>query len=99
MKARWNLASIGAQVGLAVGVVLLGLTLVVVAGVLGLHGVERNIADLVNVGTVKSDAAARMRLAIVARVDAVRNVALTAEVNAMQGDLKRIDGLVKGYDA
>ena len=36
------------------GVVLLGLLCVIGAGVLGLQRVERNITELVNVGTVKS---------------------------------------------
>jgi methyl-accepting chemotaxis protein len=77
--------------------VLLGLLCVIGAGVFGLHQVEKNIAELVKVSTVKSDLASQMRLAIVSRVDTARNVALTPEVNAMQGDMKRIDELVKGY--
>jgi methyl-accepting chemotaxis protein len=97
MNSRLSFSSIGAQIGLAVGVVLLGLLCVIGAGVLGLGQVEKNISELVNVGTVKSDIASQMRLAIVSRVDTVRNVALTPEVNAMQGDLKRIDELVKAY--
>jgi methyl-accepting chemotaxis protein len=97
MNRSINLSSIGAQIGFAVGVVLLGLLCVIGAGVFGLHQVEKNIAELVNVSTVKSDLASQMRLAIVSRVDTVRNVALTPEVNAMQGDMKRIDELVKGY--
>jgi len=94
---RLNLESIGARIGAAVGAVLLGLLVVIATGVLGLQQLERHIAQLVNVGTVKSDAASHMRLAIVSRVDAVRNIALTTEVNAMQGDQKRIDELVKAY--
>ncbi len=97
MAQRLSLSSIGARIGLTVGVVLLGLLCVIGAGVLGLQRVERNITELVNVGTVKSDVASQMRLAIVSRVDAVRNIALTPEVNAMQGDLKRLDSLVKSY--
>ena len=97
MAQRLSFSSIGARIGLAVGVVLLGLLCVIGAGVLGLQRVERNITELVNVGTVKSDVASQMRLAIVSRVDAVRNIALTPEVNAMQGDLKRLDALVKTY--
>ena len=97
MNISHKLSSIGAQIGLVVGAVLLGLLCVVGAGVLGLRQVEGNIAALVNVDTVKSDAASRMRLAIVSRVDAVRNVALTSEVNAMQDDIKRVDDLTKTY--
>jgi methyl-accepting chemotaxis protein len=87
------------QIGLAVGVVLIGLLCVIAAGVFGLSRIERHMAELVNVGMIKSEAAARMELAIVSRVDAVRNVALTGEVNAMQTDLKRIDELTKAYAA
>jgi methyl-accepting chemotaxis protein len=96
---RLNLNSIGARIGAAVGAVLLGLVVVIATGVLGLQQLERHIAELVNVGTVKSDAASQMRLAIVARVDAVRNIALTTDINAMQADQKRIDELVKTYAA
>ena len=99
MSSRFNSSSIGVRIGLAVGVVLVGLLGVIGTGVFGLSRVERNITELVNVDTVKSDAASRMRLLIVSRVDTVRNVALTPEVNAMQGDLKRIDELVKLYAA
>ena len=91
------MSSIGARIALAIGAVLAGLLGVIGAGVFGLQQVERNIAELVTVGNVKSDAASQMRLAIVSRVDAVRNVALTSEVNAMQGDLKRIDDFAKVY--
>jgi hypothetical protein len=90
------MASIGARIALAIAAVLAGL-LGVIGAVFGLQQVERNIAELVTVGNVKSDAASQMRLAIVSRVDAVRNVALTSEVNAMQGDLKRIDDFAKVY--
>ena len=89
--------SIGARVGLAVGVVLLGLAAVTGAGVLGLGRVEQRITELVTVGTVKSDAASAMRLAIVTRVDAVRNIALTTDINAMQGDQKRIEETLRSY--
>ena len=91
------MSSIGARIALAIGAVLAGLLGVIGTGVYGLQQVERNIAELVTVGNVKSDAASQMRLAIVSRVDAVRNVALTSEVNAMQGDLKRVDDYVKVY--
>jgi methyl-accepting chemotaxis protein len=49
------------------------------------------------VNTVKSDAVSRMRLAIVSRVDAVRNIALTTDINAMQGDQKRIEESLRLY--
>jgi len=94
---RLNLNSIGARIGAAVGAVLLGLLAVIATGVVGLQQLERHIAQLVNVGTVKSDAASQMRLAIVSRVDAVRNIALTTNIDAMQGDQKRIDEWVKAY--
>ena len=77
--------------------VLLGLLCVIGAGVLGLQRVERNITELVTVGTVKSDLASKLQLVIVSRVDTVRNIALTPEVNNMQADLKRLDELVKQY--
>jgi methyl-accepting chemotaxis protein len=99
MRSRTRLSSIGVQIGLAVGVVLLGMVCVIAAGLFGLGRIERHMTELVNVGMLKSEAAAEMELAIVSRVDAVRNVALTAEVNAMQADLKRIDELTKAYAA
>ena len=52
MTTRLSLSSIGARIGLAVGVVLLGLLCVIGAGVLGLQRMERSITDLVSVGTV-----------------------------------------------
>ncbi len=97
MATRSVFSSIGARIGLAVGVVLLGLLCVIGAGVLGLQRVERHTTELVTVGTVKSDLASQLRLTIVSRVDAVRNIALTPEVNNMQADLKRLDGLVQAY--
>jgi methyl-accepting chemotaxis protein len=96
---RLGLSSIGAQIGLAVGVVLVGLLAVIGAGVFGLQHVGRNITELVEVSTVKSDLSSQLRLDIVRRVDTVRNIALTPEVNAMQGDLKRVDEIVKSYAA
>ena len=97
MKPDFQLSSIGSRFGLAVGVLLLGLVVVIATGVIGLQHVESRITELVSVGNVKSDAASRMRLAIVARVDAVRNIALTSDINAMQADQKRIDEMVKLY--
>ena len=96
---RLNLDSIGARIAAAMGAVLLGLVAVIAIGVLGLQQLERQMTQLVSVDTVKSDAASRMRLAIVSRVDAVRNIALTTDINAMQGDQKRIDELLKTYAA
>ncbi len=97
MKRYLNLSSIVARVGIAVGVVVLGLVLVVATGVLGLGAVERKLTRLVTVDNVKSDSASAMRVAIVSRLDAMRNVALSSDVNAMQADLKRIDGYVQDY--
>ena len=94
---RLNVNSVGGRIGAAVGSVLLGLVVVIGTGILGLRQIESHITELVNVGTVKSDAASQMRLAIVARVDAVRNIALTTDINAMQTDQKRIEELVKAY--
>jgi methyl-accepting chemotaxis protein len=99
MNARFGLSSIGAKIGLAVGVVLIGLLAVIGAGVFGLHKVEGNITELVNVSTVKSDLSSQLQLDIVRRVDTVRNIALTPEVNAMQADLQRMEQLVKSYTA
>ena len=99
MRSLLNFNSIGARIGMAVGAVLVGLLAVIATGVFGLAQLERHIAQLVNVDTVKSDAASQMRLAIVARVDAVRNIALTSDVNAMQADQQRIEALQKTYAA
>jgi methyl-accepting chemotaxis protein len=92
-----KLDSIGIRIGLAVGAALMGLLAVTGTGMFGLLQLEQRFAELVNVNTVKSDAASQMRLAIVQRVDAVRNIALTPDVNAMQGDQKRIEAVVKTY--
>jgi methyl-accepting chemotaxis protein len=97
MSHRFKLDSVAAHIGLAVGALLLGLLAVIGTGVFGLHELERHITALVNVDTVKSDAASQMRLAIVARVDAVRNIALTTEVNAMQADQQRIEAFARTY--
>ena len=97
MSDRLNLSSIGARIALTVGVMLVGLLAVIAAGVIGLQRVEQRITELVSTGTVKSDAASQMRLAIVSRVDAVRNIALTTDINAMQGDIKRVDELTRQY--
>lgn len=97
MKAVPGNSSIAAQVGRAFGVVLVGLLAVIGAGIFGLREVERNITELVNVSTRKSDLSSNLQLAIVQRVDTVRNIALTPEVNAMQSDLRRMDELVKSY--
>ena len=94
---RLGLSSIGARIAATLGAVLLGLLAVIAAGVLGLQQVEQQITQLVTVGNAKSDAASHMRLAIVTRVDAVRNIALTSDINAMQGDQKRIDEVMKLY--
>jgi hypothetical protein len=74
---------------------MFGLVAVTASGVLGLQQLEQHITSLVSVGNVKSDATSRMRLAIVSRVDAVRNIALTTDINAMQADQKRIDEMVQ----
>ena len=94
---RLKLDSIGARIGAAVGVLLLGLVAVIATGLLGLVQLERHIDQLVHIDTVKGEAAARMRLAIVSRVDAVRNIALKTDINAMQSDQQRIDEVVKVY--
>jgi len=99
MKAASGHSSIAAQIGRAFGVVLVGLLAVIGAGIFGLREVERNITELVNVSTVKSDLSSQLQLDIVRRVDAVRNIALTPEVNAMQNDLRRMDDLIKSYGA
>ncbi len=94
---RTALSSIGAQLGLAVGAVLLGLVCAIATGLFGLRQVAGHTTVLVGEGMQKSDLAAQMRLDIVSRVDAVRNVALTPEVNNMQADLQRLEGLTKRY--
>ena len=97
MKSPAKNSSIGARIGLAVGALMFGLVAVTASGVLGLQQLEQHITSLVSVGTVKSDATSRMRLAIVSRVDAVRNIALTTDINAMQPDQARIDQAVRDY--
>ena len=67
MQQRIGLSSIGAQIGLVVGVVLLGLLAVIGAGVVGLRQVERNITELATVSTVKSKLSAQLQLDIVRR--------------------------------
>ena len=96
---RLALSSIGGQLGLAMGAVLLGLAGVIATGLVGLHHVADTTTDLVGNGMQKGDLVARMRLDIVSRVDAVRNVALTPEVNNMQADLKRVEELAQSYAA
>jgi methyl-accepting chemotaxis protein len=97
MSQHLSFHTIGARIGLAVGVALLGLVSVIGTGVYGLGQLKGHITTLVNVDTVKSDAASQMRLAIVSRVNAVRNIALTSEIDAMQTDLKALDTLAKTY--
>ena len=97
MKPSVKTSSIGTRIGLAVGALMFGLVAVTASGVLGLQQLEQHITTLVSVGTVKSDATSRMRLAIVSRVDAVRNIALTTDINAMQADQTRIDQSVRDY--
>ncbi|HOB92949.1 MAG TPA: methyl-accepting chemotaxis protein [Aquabacterium sp.] len=92
-----RLRSIGARIGLAQGVVLLGLGAAIGTGLIGLHQVAQNTAELAGAGMQKSDLAAQMRLDIVSRADVVRNIALTPEVNNMQADLKRMETLVQSY--
>jgi methyl-accepting chemotaxis protein len=96
---RLNLNTIGARIGMVVGAVMLGLVAVIGTGVWGLQRLEANIGELVNVSTVKGDAAAQMRLAISERVDAVRNIALTSDINKMQADQQRIEALLATYTA
>jgi methyl-accepting chemotaxis protein len=97
MSAHASIHSIGARIALAVGIALVGLLAVIGTGVYGLGLLQGQISDLVNVGTTKSDAASRMRLLIVSRVNTVRNIALTSEIDAMQADIKAMDGLAKSY--
>lgn len=99
MKPYIGRSSIGAQIGYAVSAVFVGLLVVLGAGLFGLHEVGSHIAELVNVSTVKSDLSSQLQLDIIRRVDTVRNIALTQEVNAMQSDLQRSDELVKNYAA
>ena len=78
MNARFGLSSIGAKIGLAVGVVLIGLLAVIGAGVFGLHKVEGNITELVNVSTVAvgqwEAGRSRPRAESKARIAALRSV-------------------------
>ena len=99
MSQGSRLTSIGARLGLAVGTVALGLVAVTATGVIGLRGFEQRLEETAVTSTAKSDLAKALQLAIVLRVDTVRNIALTPEVNAMQGDLKRYEELVKAYAA
>jgi methyl-accepting chemotaxis protein len=91
------LQTITVRFGLAIGSALLGLLAVMAAGVLGLTQLKTNIASLVTENTAKSDATSLMRLAIIERVNTVRNVALTAEVNAMQADIQAAERQAQNY--
>ena len=89
--------SIAVSIAFAVGAALVATVLSIGGGLYGLRQAGRAIDHLVNVTTVKGDLVAAMRLSILARVDAVRNVALTEEVNQMQDDQARIERLAATY--
>ncbi|CAN5458691.1 methyl-accepting chemotaxis protein [soil metagenome] len=99
MKLSLSGASIGARIRYIIVIALLGNALIIGVGMVGLQRVEDHLARLVNVNTVKSDAVAGMRFAILARVDRVRNIALTPEVNKMTADQEAIARLIKDFAA
>jgi methyl-accepting chemotaxis protein len=90
--------SVGARIGGVVATVLLCNAVTLGVGLFGLNRIESELTQLVNAVMVKADAAADMRFAIIARVDRVRNIALTGEVSAMKADQNSINGHVLNYD-
>jgi methyl-accepting chemotaxis protein len=99
MLAGSSRSSIGTRVGMTIAIVLLGLLITLGAGIYSLRLLEKEISELVNISTVKSDAATKMQWAILARVNAVRNIALSSDVNAMQADQKQIEEVIQAYQA
>jgi methyl-accepting chemotaxis protein len=83
-------ASVGRRIGMVVLAALACNALTVAVGVVGLSRVQDRMTVLVNVSNEKSDALADMRQAILARVDRVRNIALTTDVSQMKPDQEAI---------
>lgn len=92
-----NFRGLGGQIGLAAGLPMAAAVLIAVVGVSSLRRIERHLDRVVRVSSVKSEVAAEMRLGIIERADAVRNIALTDEIDAMQPDRERIIMLTKRY--
>jgi methyl-accepting chemotaxis protein len=90
--------SVGARIGGVVATVLLCNAITLGVGLFGLNRIASELNQLVSVVMVKADAAADMRFAIMARVDRVRNIALTPDVSAMKADQNAISGHVGHYD-
>jgi methyl-accepting chemotaxis protein len=90
-------ATLGRRIGYLVAAVLAGNAVTVGVSLLGLSRVESSMGQLVNVSNVKSDAVAQMGHAILARVDRVRNIALTSDVGRMKADQKAIDVEIARY--
>jgi methyl-accepting chemotaxis protein len=96
--ATLNFKGLGAQIGLAAGLPLVAALVIASIGIIGLRTVEKSLEHVVSHSTVKSDIVAEMRLGIVARADAVRNIALTDEIDAMKPDRELIVALAKRYE-
>jgi methyl-accepting chemotaxis protein len=94
---KLNLKGLKAQIGLAAGLPLVAALIILAVGMSGLRDVKQRLDELVQVSTAKSDIVAEMRLGIVARADAVRNIALTDEIDAMKPDRDRIVALAKRH--
>jgi len=93
-----NLRGLGAQIGLAAGLPLLGALAIAGVGIVGLRDVEHRVNLVVTQSKAKSDLVAEMRLGIVARADTVRNIALTDEIDAMKPDMQRIVALAARHE-
>jgi hypothetical protein len=93
-----NWKGLGVQIGFAAGLPLVGALVIAAVGLSGLDAIEGRLEHVVTRSTVKSDIVAEMRLGIVARADAVRNIALTDEIGAMKPDRDRVVALAKRYE-
>ncbi|MDP1535041.1 MAG: methyl-accepting chemotaxis protein, partial [Rubrivivax sp.] len=96
--SKTNLKGLAAQIGLAAGLPLFGALVVAAVGLSGLSKVESSLQRVVTESTAKSELVAEMRLGIVQRVDTVRNIALTDEIDAMKPDRERLVTLTKRYE-
>lgn len=90
-------SSVGKGISCAIGVMLLSNALTIAVGINGARQVAEHLEQLVKVNTVKADAIAEMRYSIAARVAAVRNIALTSEINKMQADQAEVERLKRIY--
>jgi methyl-accepting chemotaxis protein len=97
MKTTWYGSAIGLRIGFALSLLILANIATIAAAIFGFRSMETSLAQLVSVNTAKSDAIAEMRFAIAARVDHVRNIALTSDVDKMKVDQEAIGALIGRY--